>query len=653
MTLPNAFDPQPTTFGPPLGSAAAPAPDSLRLSRVIGNSMVIQRGVPVPVWGWAAPGAQISVTFKSATRTATADAHGAWSVTFPATSAGGPFEMMVSSGAQRIALHDILVGDVWVASGQSNMEWVLADAKNGDKEAAAANYPTIRHFKVPTSWAESPLDDVSGGQWEVADPAHAGRFTAIGYFFARDLQRSVNVPIGILHTSWGGSRIEPWMSPTALKLDAAGLQKIINDEREFQSRQQAELRAQLATVPTVDSGLVDGKALWATPSLDDADWKAIKVPALWESAGYPNMDGVAWYRTAFELTDAEAKAGVRLGLAMIDDSDISWVNGVEVGRMTNAYSRARVYDVPASALHAGRNVLAVRVEDTGGGGGIYGDPALLYVESNGARRPLTGPWKFKVGAVSFAPDGQHINKVPTVLYNAMVHPLLKFPVRGVIWYQGESNADRIEDAAAYRDVFKNLIQSWRKEWASGPQRDFPFLWVQLANYMDVDSVPPTIANWATLRESQTAALALPNTGQALAIDIGETKDIHPRNKQDVGKRLSLIARHVAYGESLEYSGPTFRHQTVQGGRIVLEFDHVGAGGLRSTAAQGVGGFAIAGSDRRFVWANARIEGNRVVVWSDRVPAPVAVRYAWANNPLSASLVNAAGLPASPFRTDAW
>lgn len=647
------------------GAAAAQQPPqrgSLRLSRVIGDHMVMQRDAAVPVWGWAAPGDQVNVTFDGRTHTARADARGAWRVELPARRAGGPYELTVADGDQRIQLRDILVGDVWVCSGQSNMEWTLANARNGAAEAAAANDPKVRHFKVPNSWAEQPEEELAGGEWQVADPAHAGNFTAVGWFFARDLRKSVDVPIGLLHTSWGGSRVEPWMSRQALRMTEAEFAELMRREREYEQALLDSLRARVAgpggQIPTVDAGLVEGRAPWADPALDDSAWSPIAVPKLWEEQGYPGMDGVAWYRTSFTLSEQEARAGgggVRLGLGAIDDDDITWVNGVEVGR-TQAYNKPRVYDVPASALHAGRNVIAVRVSDGGGGGGFWGDSSLIYLESGGTRRPLAEPWRFRVGSVVTGADGQHINKIPTVLYNKMVHPLLPFPIKGVLWYQGESNADRYEDAVAYRGLFADLITSWRREWAGGRQGSFPFLWVQLANFMAPDAQPAERSNWAALRESQSAALSLPNTAQAVIVDIGETEDIHPRNKQDVGARLALAARRVAYGDrGVVSSGPVYRSHRVQGGRVVVEFDQVGGGLVTRSRSQSeqLSGFAVAGADRKFVWANAAIEHGRVVVWSDQVTAPVAVRYAWGNNPLDANLYNVQGLPAAPFRTDRW
>jgi sialate O-acetylesterase len=630
----------------------------LRVSELIADGMVMQREVPVPVWGRAAPGDQVTVTFDGRTHTTKADPRGGWKVTLPAREAGGPYEMTVTAKGERIEVRDILVGDVWVSAGQSNMQWPVADSKDAAREVAAAGDPQIRHFKVPPSWAPRPDSTLAGGSWEPADPEHVGQFTAVGYYFARELRKSVPVPIGLINTTWGGSRIEAWMSAPALGLDWPGL---VSEEREYQRRVQDALRARLGAMPMHDGGLVDGRALWADPTLDDRDWGTMAVPSAWDEVGYEAMDGVAWYRTTFYLTDAEARAGVRLALGQIDDSDVSYVNGHEVGRTEHAWNKPRIYAVPASALQPGRNVVAVRVEDTGGGGGIQGAPDSLYVEVGAARRALAGRWRFRVGAAKVKAKGRQPNEVPTLVYNKMVHPLLPYPIKGVIWYQGEANANEYEDAVAYRKLFPDMIRDWRRGWQLG---EFPFLFVQLASYMAPDAdymapdpEPAERSAWAALREAQAAALALPGTAQAVTIDIGDANDIHPKNKQDVGLRLALAARRIAYGQDVIHSGPIYRRHHVRNGRVVLEFDQceggpVAKGGSGETP-RAVHGFAVAGPDRRFVWAEAVIEGDHVVVWSDRVPDPVAVRYAWGNNPATANLFNQVGLPASPFRTDAW
>lgn len=409
------------------------------------------------------------------------------------------------------------------------------------------------------------------------------------------------------------------------------------------------IAARVGDVPDHDRGIVAGRAVWAHPDLDDSSWEEMPVPAAWEGAGYPGMDGVAWYRTSFHLTADEARQGVRLGLGAIDDSDTTWVNGQQVGRTEMAWNQPRVYEVPSASLVPGSNVIAVRVEDTGGGGGIQGDPALLFVEVGDHRRSLVGMWKFALGVVTVNLE-DHKREVPTVLYNRMIHPLRQFPIKGVLWYQGESNADHQEDAFAYRDLFPEMIRDWREGWGL---EDLPFLYVQLANFM-LPPTEPAESNWATMRESQSMALDLPSTAQVVIIDVGEALDVHPRDKQTVGNRLALAARSVAYGQDVVYSGPFLRSHEIKGSRVLLAFDHIGSGlTAMHPAGARLRGFAVAGADRRFVWANATIEGDRVVVWSTEVPEPIAVRYAWADNPEGANLYNREGLPASPFRTDSW
>ena len=629
----------------------SPPPPELGLARLFGDGLVLQRDASIPVWGWAAPGSDVTVGLTGRRERTTADGAGAWRVTFPAMAAGGPHTLTVQSGEQRIALADVMIGDVWVASGQSNMEMTVAAANDAEREIAAAADPLLRQFKVPLTWSWQPEDDLAGGSWAAADPAHVGGFTAVGYFFARALREVLDVPIGIVNTTWGGSAIEAWTSRGAVGLDDVAWAQVIEREESRRRENRETLLARIGTLPTEDEGLVDGVARWADPTLDDAAWSTIAVPGLWEEAGYPGMDGVAWYRTSFTLTAEEAQRGVRLAVGAVDDEDITWVNGIEVGR-TRRYDVQRLYDVPAAALRAGPNVVAVRVLDTGGGGGIWQRPEQVYVEVGGVRRPLDGTWKFKVGMVKLDGDAQQINKIPTVLYNRMLRPLLPFPIKGVIWYQGESNANEVAQAADYREQLATLIRSWREEWG-GELDDFPFLWVQLPNFGAVDTVPPPSAAWATLRESQTAALALPNTGQAVTIDVGEPGDIHPRNKQDVGARLALVARAVAYGEKVVSSGPVYREHAIRDGWVEIAFDHADGGPVSRATGDEVVGFAVAGEDRRFVWAHARIEGSRVVVWSEQVPQPVAVRYAWSNSPPTPSLYNGEGLPAAPFRTDDW
>jgi len=435
------------------------------------------------------------------------------------------------------------------------------------------------------------------------------------------------------------------MSRRAQNLSDSAWAAFLRDDERRQTAIRENLRAKLGDLPERDAGLTSTGAPWAAPDLNDETWSAMPVPSYWEGNGYDSMDGIAWYRLALDVDSAHASADATLEIEAIDDDDIAWINGREIGR-TVGYNLRRAYRIPDGTLRSGRNVIAVRVSDGGGGGGINGAIALPF--GDGTTRSLAGQWKFKVGAVSFRGDGQRLNKIPTIAYNRMIHPMLPFAIKGILWYQGESNANNVAQAAAYRGQLQTLITSWRSELGSGREA-LPFFWIQLPNYTAADSVPPTNAGWATIRESMEAALALPNTGQVVTIDLGGATALHPTNKQDVGARLARVVRKVVYGQNVIASGPTYRSHVIRGDTMAVTFANL-ASGLR-VRGDSLGGFAIAGADGRWVWANAKIDGTRVLVWSPAVKKPVAVRYAWANNPDRANLYNSEGLPAAPFRTD--
>lgn len=620
----------------------------VELPLIFGDSAVLQRDQPMRVWGWSAPRAHVQVRFDRSKVDVTADAEGRWRARLPAHAAGGPFELSVRSGKDEVVSHDLLVGDVYLASGQSNMEFELYKARNAAAEIAHATDGAIRQIKVPDSWAPHPAAHLPDSHWGAASPATAGQFSAVAYFFAREIHADQKVPIGIINDNWGGSRIEPWMDAATAGVAPEAIEARIHREDGAQAKLLAATRQVLGRWPSVlgATAATSDKARYAAADLDEHDWVPIAVPSLWESVGYDGMDGVAWYRTHFQLSVVEAAKGVTLDLGMIDDSDVTWVNGRVVGQIDDGWNRPRHYRVPASALHAGRNTLAIRVDDLGAGGGIYGEPSDLAIQPDGGRRrAFAEPWLFRPEAVRLVPT-ENRNQIPTLLYNKMIHPLLPLAVRGVLWYQGEANtADA--DAFVYRDQFKALIRQWRHDFQ---QPDLPFLWVQLANFKQGTDTATT-SGWAMLRESQSAALALPHTAQAVTIDVGDPDTIHPTNKQAVGHRLALAARHVIYGESLVYSGPLYRALAVEGHAIRLHF--ATAGSALRVRGEALAGFTVAGADRHFHPARARIHGDDVVVQAADVSAPVAVRYGWSENPADANLVNAAGLPASPFRTDSW
>ncbi|WP_374501031.1 sialate O-acetylesterase [Pseudoxanthomonas sp.] len=623
---------------------AIPAAQAVELPRIFADGMVVQRDQPVRVWGEAAPGARVQVSFAGRDATAHTGADGRWSLALPAQTAGGPHVMRIDDGKQPRVLRDVLVGDVWLASGQSNMEWPIAQSANPEAEAARATDPQIRHFKIPKSWSGEPQAQLEGGEWVASSPQAAPTFSAVAHFFARELRKVTGVPIGIIDSTWGGSRIEAWMDAPSQGVDASALRAQAERLRDADTRALQQTHAHLArwtSWPADDTA-------WEKRDLDTRDWVPITVPSLWEKTGWNGLDGVAWYRATFTLTAEEAAAGATLGVGRIDDSDITWVNGVQVGETRMQYNQPRRYRVPASALRAGVNHMAVRVSDFGGGGGIHGEPAEVFVQpAGGNARPLAD-WSFRPSRVTVALVDDK-NQHPTLLYNRMIHPLQPYAIRGLIWYQGESNANTVAEALKYRTQFPALIQQWRRQWQAP---DLPFLWVQLANFssgVDQGDTSP----WAVLRESQSATLSLPATAQVVTIDIGNPTDIHPLNKQDVGKRLALAARHVAYGESLVYHGPVHTQAQFSDGVATLAFDDGGSALAVRGGGTRVHGFALAGADRVFHPAEATLVDGRVVVRSDAVKSPVALRYGWSDNPADADLINAAGLPASPFRTDAW
>ena len=611
--------------------------------------MVLQRDTEIHLWGWAEAGERITVKFVKQKESVTTDASGCWEVRLAPVAVGGPFSMTIE-GNNTIELENILMGDVWVCSGQSNMGWMVKNSNNSEEEIARAHIPEIRLFTVPHRMATQPLDTLEEGSWQRCTPETIPDFSAVAYFFGRELTRHLNVPIGLIHSSWGGTRAESWISPAAIgehRGDPNFTTEFTNLDLETALDEgEQRLEQWQASLKDYDAGLQNNPS-WYAPETSVTDWSSIQVPGDWRNHGYPSLVGTAWYRTQFTLPAGEDLRDVALHLGTIDDSDQVWVNGTLVGETRNDRYATRVYEIPASALRSGPNVLAVRVENYGTRGGLWSPADSLYVATKQAHIPLAGSWRFKVGNQNLPehPGTPGPNLLPSVLFQGMIHPLLHYPIKGVIWYQGEANAS---EAGAYRRLFSSLIRDWRDQWEVGT---FPFLLVQLANFRPPTEAPQP-SDWAELREAQAAALALENTGMAVAIDVGEADDIHPRDKQTVGHRLALAARGVAYGESIEYSGPVYDEMEVEDNSIRIYFEHADAG-VKTPRGEPIKGFAIAGEDQQFVWADATVEGNTVVVSSDKVPQPVAVRYAWSDNPDRANLYNEEGLPAVPFRTDQW
>jgi sialate O-acetylesterase len=612
------------------------------------DNSVLQQGMKIPIWGTADAGETVTVEFDGQSVSTTTGTDGKWIVRLAPLKLGAPRPLTIS-GKNRLALKNVQVGEVWICAGQSNMERQLGlragqqPIIGWEKEVAAANYPEIRHFGVAQNRSITPLQTVKG-QWAVCSPETVINFTAVGYFFGRDVFQARNVPIGLIHASWGGTPAEAWSNEEALSNlpdfaeSLAGMKRLIADpagvERETLARQKAWYER-------VDPGS-RAASHWSKAEVDVSDWKRMTLPTLWESAGYRDFNGVFWFRRSFDLPEGWNGSDVELHLGPIDDNDTTWVNGTQVGA-TIGWDAPRVYRIAANLLKRSHNIIAVRVLDTGGGGGIWagGDVMRLSFAADGKTSsvPLTGEWLCKPG-VSLTTSGwppvdfQANPSAPTALYNGMIAPLLPYAIRGAIWYQGEANSPR---ARQYQTLFPAMIAGWRQAWDQG---DFPFLFVQIA------------PNWEMTPEIREAQLLswqkTKNTAMAVTIDCGDAQDIHPTNKKPVGARLALAARALAYGEKIEYSGPVFDSMKTEGAKAMLRFTHLGGGLIAEDGA--LKGFTIAGPDKVFRPAQAEIVGETLVVTSPEVSQPVAVRYGWANI-AEGNLFNQAGLPATPFRTD--
>jgi sialate O-acetylesterase len=629
--------------------AVAHAYGNVKLPRIFTDNMVLQRNKPLQVWGWADAGESVTVQLNKQSKKVKADKTGKWTATLAAEAAGGPYEMTVK-GKNSLTIKNILVGEVWVCSGQSNMEWPLSAAKNATLEIQSANFPEIRQFLVQKAIASIPQADVAGGDWKSCTPETAGNFTAVGYFFARDLYNKLHVPIGLIHTSWGGTHSETWTSREAFEQSAefksmiGALPKIDLESyaADRKARNVAKLKEMNIIVPATNV------TAWKDAGLDDQSWPTMSVPGVWENQRLDGFDGVVWFRRTFTVSDADAGKDAVLSLGAIDDIDETFINGTSVGK-TAGYDQKRTYRIPAGLLKAGKNVIAVRVEDTGGGGGLWDEPgALSLTAASEARIALAGPWKFNVERVADGGGSVGPNSFPTLLFNAMLNPLIPYTIAGAIWYQGESNAGR---AYQYRTAFPLMIKDWRSRWGQG---DFPFYFVQLAAYEAARGANPQgTSAWAELREAQRMTLSLPNTGMAVTTDVGEAYDIHPRNKQDVGKRLAAIALSKLYAQGTVASGPSYQSVRFDGNKAFVTFTEMGGGLVIQDKYGYLRGFEVAGEDKKFHYAKAWLQGNEVVVASDEVAKPVAVRFGWSDNPWDDNLYNKEGLPASPFRTDTW
>jgi sialate O-acetylesterase len=621
----------------------------VKLPQIIRDSMILQRDAKINIWGWASKGEKVSVKFSGKTYRTKTGNDGKWKVQLSPMKAGGPYTMDIS-GKNKISLHDVLIGDVWFCAGQSNMvhQMKLHSVYYPD-EIPNANYPAIRQFWVPnTTNLEGPQSDLPGGSWKWANPENVADFSAIAYFFAKDLYAKYHVPIGIINASWGGVPIESMMSEESFKSFPDILKTIEKnkDTAYVNGVNRKVFAAARRTKRPEDKGMEEK---WFSPSYKPKEWHRIAVPGFWADEGAKDLNGIVWYRREIDVPASMTNVPAKVFLGRIVDADELYINGTKVGSTGYMYPQRR-YPVPDGVLKPGKNLFVVRVTNNFGKGGFVPDKPYELIAGNDTV-DLTGYWQYKVGLLNEPHRGGRgfggfsiaLQNQPTALYNSMVAPLTNYMIKGFLWYQGESNTSKPDEYAKLQPA---MITDWRSKWNEG---DLPFLFVQLPGFGDYNYLPSE-SQWALFREAQAKSLSVPNTAMVVAIDLGEWNDIHPDRKKPVGDRLALAAEKIAYGENIVYAGPLYQSSKIEGDKIIISFTHTGTG-LSTNDSEPPAEFAIAGEDKKFVWANAKIDGDKIIVSNEEVPNPKYVRYAWADAPINPNLINKEGLPAAPFRTD--
>lgn len=615
----------------------------IKLPRLVSDGMILQRDTELNLWGWASPNEPVSLNFQDKDYKTTANAKGEWQIKLPPQPAGGPYEMSFT-GKNNISLKDVLFGDLWIASGQSNMELTMDRVRDVyPEELRSAKNPEIRQFEVPDVYNFKEKErDLAGGEWKAVSPENISGFSAVGYFFAKELYKQYKVPVGLINAALGGSPVEAWMSEEVLKQfpePYAELQKFKNDSviKQIEANDQSRINKWYTELGQKDKGLAGN---WKDPKIDDSDWKTMQIPGYWADGELGNINGVVWFRKEVDLPADFKQREASLWVGRLVDRDSVFVNGSFVGTTGYQYP-PRKYPVKEGILKPGKNTIVVKLINESGRGGFVEDKDY-FLAVNQDTINIEGAWKYKLGAEMPSIGSQtFVRWKPAGLYNSMIAPLENYPVKGVIWFQGESNTSMPE---VYAERFGEMIRDWRKNLN---QPDLPFLFVQLTNFMEPKKEPGD-SNWARLRQAQLETLALPNTGMAVGIDLGEWNDIHPLNKKDVGDRLALLARKIAYGEdTLTATGPVPKSATREKEKVIIDFDHTGKG-LVSNDGTPLKQFSLSDDGENFYWATAEIKDNKVIVSSEMVKDPLIVRYAWADNPDDANLYNRDGLPATPF-----
>ncbi len=622
----------------------------LRAARIFNSHAVLQRDKPVKIWGWSSPGERVTVTLDKSSSWTRADAGGKWAVELPARPAGGPYQLEIAGKKEKLIFEDIVFGEVWLCSGQSNMEWRLRQADSAVAEIAAADFPAIRHFEVAHELAFEPAADLNKGEWKTCNPQNAGDFTAVGYFFAREIHKKLGVPVGLIHSSWGGSQVESWISRKAMESS-----EVLNYYPAIMARnweEDAAIWERKLIRQTYGAGDYDisgvNEADYLKSGYDFSGWMKINPVGQWDWQGIWAFRGHAFLQNTISVSEAGAGQPGEIDFGYNSGELQFFLNGQKLfeGR-TKEKIKVRI---PAGLLKTGANTLLIKtgenLDPAWRGMGFWGINEDFVLRAGSEKVALLpASWKMRPSWSSPRRYEHWMNNQGTLLYNAMIAPLIPVSIQGVLWYQGESNAGR---AYQYRESFPLMINSWRQDWKD----EFPFLFVQLSAY-GTNQDSNTGSNWAELREAQTMTLRLPGTGMAVTTDVGNPKDIHPTNKQDVGHRLALNALSKVYGHKVVFSGPVFREAAFEQHQVVLSFDFAGKGFVVKDKYGYIRGFEIAGTDRKFYYAQARLSDGKILVSHPMVSQPKSVRYGWADAPSDCNLFNAEGLPAAPFRTDDW
>jgi sialate O-acetylesterase len=620
----------------------------LVLPKVFADHMVLQRGIDIPVWGTALPGVRVTAELAGTRVSTRTNENGRWLIRLPAMNAGGPYQLFIygENNPDPLARYsDILIGDVWLASGQSNMEWQVQQSQDARNEIARADFPKIRFFYVEHDKELTPQTDIFSGKWKACDTTNVKQFSAVAYYFARKIHKEQNIPIGIIQSTWGGTPVQSWTSremllsspitrQATLANDTLTTNHFVQDSLNLIRFWEIVLNPQNNTDKVIPS-----------PTYNDTDWAEVEMPKVIKDFGIGSYEGMVWLRKKVLLPGAFSGKDLLINLGHPEMNYSLYFNGEEICKNVWNANPTHHYTIPAQLVKSGENVISIRMAMLWSGGGLNPPADEIYIGDNSSKVSLSGKWLYKKDLEPKLPTIRNYHYYPAPLFNAMINPLIPYGIKGFIWYQGEANTF---EAYNYRKLFPMLINDWRQRWNQG---DLPFLYVQLANFKKVKA-DPSESDWAELREAQTLTLSEPNTGMVCTIDIGEADDIHPRNKQEVGRRLALLANKLVYGQHERIaSGPLYKDHKIKGNRVRIKFTNTGSG-LATKNGKEVTGFAVAGTDKKFYWAKALIEGDEVVVYADHVAKPKAVRYAWADNP-ECNLMNSEGLPAVPFRTDDW